>query len=74
MVRGIEDGLSYQLIDDLHFISFETVRSHMRNVYCKLQMNPRTSCWPTPCSASVARAACRPRECPLAPQKNYMFI
>ena len=43
MVRGIEDGLSYQLIADLHFISFETVRSHMHNVYCKLQMNPRTS-------------------------------
>ena len=48
MVRGIEDGLSYQLIADLHFISFETVRSHMRNMYCKLQRTPARAAGPRP--------------------------
>ncbi|GAC1605626.1 MAG: response regulator transcription factor [Hymenobacter sp.] len=41
VVRGIEDGLSYQLIADRHFISFDTVRSHIRHVYRKLQVNSR---------------------------------
>lgn len=36
IVRGIEDGLSYQLIADRHFISLDTVRNHIRSVYRKL--------------------------------------
>lgn len=41
IVRGIEDGLSYQLIADRHFVSLDTVRHHIRNVYRKLQINSR---------------------------------
>ena len=42
IVRGIEDGLSYQLIAQRHHISLDTVRSHIRNVYRKLQVNSRS--------------------------------
>lgn len=41
VVRGIEDGLSYKLIAERHFISLDTVRSHIRNVYRKLQVNSK---------------------------------
>ncbi|WP_210519314.1 response regulator [Hymenobacter terricola] len=41
IVRGIEDGLSYQLIANRHFISLDTVRNHIRSVYRKLQVNSR---------------------------------
>ena len=41
IVRGIEDGLSYQLIAERHFISLDTVRNHIRSVYRKLQVNSR---------------------------------
>ena len=41
IVRGIEDGLSYQLIADRYFISLDTVRNHIRSVYRKLQVNSR---------------------------------
>ena len=41
IVRGIEDGLSYQLIADRHFISIDTVRNHIRSVYRKLQVNSK---------------------------------
>lgn len=42
IVRGIEDGLSYKLIAERHYISLDTVRSHIRNVYRKLQVNSRS--------------------------------
>jgi DNA-binding NarL/FixJ family response regulator len=42
IVRGIEDGLSYQLIANRHFISIDTVRNHIRSVYRKLQVNSRS--------------------------------
>lgn len=41
MVRGIEDGLSCQLIAERHNISIDTVRNHIRSVYRKLQINSR---------------------------------
>ena len=41
VVRGIEDGLSYQLIAERHCISLDTVRNHIRSVYRKLQVNSR---------------------------------
>ena len=41
IVRGIEDGLSYQLIAERHHISIDTVRNHIRSVYRKLQVNSR---------------------------------
>ncbi|GAB3867415.1 response regulator transcription factor [Hymenobacter segetis] len=41
VVHGIEDGLSYKLIAERHFVSIDTVRSHIRNVYRKLQVNSK---------------------------------
>ncbi len=41
VVRGIEEGLSYQFIADRLFISLDTVRNHIRAVYRKLQVNSR---------------------------------
>jgi DNA-binding NarL/FixJ family response regulator len=41
VVRGIEDGLSYKLIAERHFISIDTVRNHIRSVYRKLQINSK---------------------------------
>ena len=41
IVRGIEDGLSYKLIAERHFISLDTVRNYIRSVYRKLQVNSR---------------------------------
>ncbi|MBO2007759.1 response regulator transcription factor [Hymenobacter negativus] len=42
IVRGIEDGLSYKLIAERHFISIDTVRNHIRAVYRKLQINSKS--------------------------------
>jgi DNA-binding NarL/FixJ family response regulator len=42
IVRGIEDGLSYKLIAERHFISIDTVRNHIRGVYRKLQINSKS--------------------------------
>ena len=33
IVRGIEDGLSYQPVTNRHFISPDTVRNRLRSVY-----------------------------------------
>ncbi|UFH52840.1 response regulator transcription factor [Spirosoma sp. KNUC1025] len=42
IVKGLVAGFSYKLIaDDLH-ISIDTVRSHIRHIYDKLQVNSKT--------------------------------
>ena len=41
IVRGIEDGLSYKLIAERLHVSLDTVRSHIRQVYRKLEVNSK---------------------------------
>ncbi|MEJ2052890.1 MAG: response regulator transcription factor [Calditrichaceae bacterium] len=41
IVMGLVDGLSYQMIADQSFISIETVRSHIKNIYKKLQVHSK---------------------------------
>lgn len=41
VVRGLVDGLSYKLIADRMYISIETVREHIKNIYRKLQVNSK---------------------------------
>lgn len=41
IVIGLVDGLSYKLIADRMFISIDTVRYHIRNIYKKLQVNSK---------------------------------
>ncbi|WP_229365891.1 response regulator [Fibrisoma montanum] len=42
IIKGLVAGFSYKLIaDDLH-ISIDTVRSHIRHIYDKLQVNSKT--------------------------------
>lgn len=52
IVRGIEDGLSYKSIAERLHVSIDTVRSHIRQVYRKLQVNSK--------SELMARARQRP--------------
>jgi DNA-binding NarL/FixJ family response regulator len=42
VLRGLADGLRYQGIADQLFLSLDTVRSHVRQVYRKLNVNSRT--------------------------------
>lgn len=42
IVRGLVKGYSYKLIGDELSISIDTVRSHIRNIYDKLQVNSKT--------------------------------
>ena len=39
IVMGLVDGLSYKMIADRACISLETVRSHIKNIYSKLQVH-----------------------------------
>jgi len=39
IVAGLVDGLSYKMIADRMFISVETVRSHIKNIYKKLHVH-----------------------------------
>ena len=41
VLRGLADGLSYQGIADQLFLSLDTVRTHIRQVYRKLDVNSR---------------------------------
>jgi DNA-binding NarL/FixJ family response regulator len=42
VLQGLVDGLSYKLIADKHFVSLETVRSHIKNIYEKLQVHSKS--------------------------------
>ena len=41
IVLGLVDGLSYKMIADKAFISIETVRSHIKNIYKKLHVHSK---------------------------------
>ncbi|MCB1044955.1 MAG: response regulator transcription factor [Acidobacteria bacterium] len=42
VVSGLVEGLSYKEIGDRLFISVDTVRHHIRNIYRKLEVNSKT--------------------------------
>lgn len=42
ILNSLVKGYSYKLIADEHFISMDTVRSHIRHIYEKLQVNSKT--------------------------------
>ena len=42
VLKSLVKGYSYKLIASEHFISVDTVRSHIRNIYEKLQVNSKT--------------------------------
>ena len=42
IANTILDGLSYKMIAEKMFISLDTVRSHIKNIYKKLNINSKT--------------------------------
>ena len=42
ILNSLVKGYSYKLIAETHFISMDTVRSHIRHIYEKLQVNSKT--------------------------------
>ena len=42
ILKSMVKGYSYKLIAEEHFISVDTVRSHIRHIYEKLQVNSKT--------------------------------
>ena len=40
--NGILDGLSYKLVADRHNLSIDSVRSHIKNIYRKLNINSKS--------------------------------
>ncbi|MBV6441854.1 MAG: Oxygen regulatory protein NreC [Saprospiraceae bacterium] len=42
ILKSLVKGHSYKLIAEEHFISIDTVRSHIRHIYEKLQVNSKT--------------------------------
>ncbi len=41
ILHGLADGLTYQKVGDKYFISIETVRHHVKNIYSKLHVNSK---------------------------------
>lgn len=42
VTNGILDGLSYKLVADRHNLSIDSVRSHIKNIYRKLNINSKS--------------------------------
>lgn len=42
ILKSLVKGYSYKLIAEEHFISIDTVRSHIRHIYEKMQVNSKT--------------------------------
>jgi DNA-binding NarL/FixJ family response regulator len=42
IIQGLIDGLSYKMIADRLSVSIDTIRSHIKKIYTKLQVNSRT--------------------------------
>ncbi len=41
VLQGLADGLTYQKVGEKYFISIETVRYHVKNIYSKLHVNSK---------------------------------
>ena len=41
ILQGLADGLTYQQVGEKYFISIETVRHHVKNIYSKLHVNSK---------------------------------
>ncbi|MDX1478300.1 MAG: response regulator transcription factor [Saprospiraceae bacterium] len=43
ILQGLADGLTYSQVGEKYFISIETVRHHVKNIYSKLQVNTKVA-------------------------------